>query len=145
MQSDMEGPDIHMKLEGKMVSILTQMDKKLYKKYTVQEKGKPVIYVRLRKALYGTIQAALLFWKNLSKTLKSWGFKINPYDWCVANKTVKGKQLTIVWYVDDLKISHVDSRIVSGIIRKLNKKYGKTASGQNTPLMVKRGQIHDYL
>ena len=96
MQSDMEGPETHMKVEGKMVNILTRIDPKLYTKYTVEEKGKLVIYVKLRKSLYGTIQAALLFWKNLTKTLKSWGFMINPYDWCVANKTVKGKQLTIV-------------------------------------------------
>ena len=104
-----------------------------------------MIYVKLRKALYGTIQAALLFWKNLTKTLKSWGFTINPYDWCVANKTVKEKQLTIDWHVDDLKISHVDKRVVTAIIKKLNKKYGKTASGQDAPLTVKRGKIHDYL
>ena len=34
------------------------------------------------------------------------GFKLNPYDRCVANKEINGKQCTIIWYVDDLKISH---------------------------------------
>jgi hypothetical protein len=66
--------------------------------------------VKLLKALYGTLQAAMLFWKDLTKNLEEWGFEINPYDWCVANKMIDGKQCTIVWHVDDLKISHVDGR-----------------------------------
>ena len=56
------------------------------------EKGKQVIYVRLIKDLYGTLKVALLFWENLNDTLQEWGFKINPYDWCVANKMINGKQ-----------------------------------------------------
>ena len=145
MQSNLEGPDTHMKLEGNMVKILERIEPSLYSKYVTKEKGRPVMYVKLKKALYGTIQAAMLFWKKLSKTLISWGFKINPYDWCVANKTVKGKQLTVAWHVDDLKISHADEKVVTALINKINKKYGKTASGQDVPLTVRRGKLHDYL
>jgi hypothetical protein len=43
------------------------------------------MYVKLKKALYGTLQASLLFWKNLSKSLHEWGFETNPYDVCVVN------------------------------------------------------------
>ena len=93
------------------------------------ENGRPIIYVKLKKNLYGTLQGAYLFWKNITKTLISWGFTINPYDWCVANKIVKGKQLTIAWHVDDLKISHEDKQVVVDVITDLDKKYGYTASG----------------
>ena len=41
------------------------------------------------------------------------GFKLNPYDPCVANKIVHGKQLTIAWHVDDLKVSHKKYQVVS--------------------------------
>jgi len=41
--------------------------------------------VKPKKSLYGTLQAAKLFWKNLTAKLNSWGFTINPYDWCGAN------------------------------------------------------------
>jgi hypothetical protein len=34
------------------------------------------------------MRAALLFWKLLSSKLQLWGFEINPYDWCVANKRI---------------------------------------------------------
>ena len=74
----------------------------------------------LLKALYGTLQAALLFWENLSSQLKEWGFKLNPHDFCVANKTVNHKQCTIVWHVDDLKISHEDPRVVTTILNLLD-------------------------
>ena len=67
-----------------------------------------MLYVKLKKALYGTLQAVQLFWRLLLNTLKEWGFKLNEYDQCMANKTINGKQCTIIWHVDDLKISHVE-------------------------------------
>ena len=121
----MEGDDIHMKFEGQMVHLLARIDPKLYRKYIVDENGKSVLYVTLKKALYGTLQAALLFWKNLGATLQEWGFTINPYDWCVTNKTVNGKQITVVWHVADLKISHVDEKFVTDFIDQLSNRYGK--------------------
>ena len=51
------------------------------------------------------------------------GFELNPYDLCVANKIINGKQYTIVWYVDDNKISHVDSTVVDNIIKELTKHF----------------------
>jgi len=77
----------------------------------MQENGKPVLYVHLLKALYGTLQAALLFWENRSGFLiEELGFEANPYDSCVVNKTVNGKQCTAMWHVDDIKILHVEHR-----------------------------------
>jgi hypothetical protein len=105
--------------------------------------GKEVIYVELTKALYGTMQAALLFWENLSLFLvNELGFELNKYDQCVANKMqmINGKQCTIIWHVDDLKMSHVSSAVLDHIIDKLNQKYGKEA-----PLTVNRGKTHEYL
>jgi hypothetical protein len=56
------------------------------------------------------------------------------------NKIVNGSQLTIVWHVDDLKISHKDSVIVDEIIASLKSEY--EAIGQMT---VRRGKVHEYL
>jgi hypothetical protein len=68
------------------------------------------------------------------------GFTINPYDSCVANKIINGCQCTIVWHVDDLKISHVKPSVVSDIISQLRK-----AFGQEAPLTITRGKYHEYL
>jgi hypothetical protein len=100
--------------------------------------GKSVLYVELKKALYGTMQAALLFWKLLTSKLVAMGFEINPYDWCVANKTIDGKQCTILWHVDNLKISHVNPKVVTSVIKQLEAEFGKEA-----PLTITRGKTHD--
>jgi hypothetical protein len=69
MQADMEDI-VHMKMEGRMAELLVKLDPKLYRKYVTIEKGKTVLYVELKKALYGTLKAALLFWKMLTAQLK---------------------------------------------------------------------------
>ena len=132
---------VHMIMEGTVAKHVARLEPAIYRKYIWHDKkGKPMLYVRLKKALYGTLQAALLFWQLLSCTLVSWGFVINPYDQCVANKQIDGKQCTIVWHVDDLKISHVSKDVVEGIIARLNKKFGK-----ESPLTTNRGRVLEYL
>jgi hypothetical protein len=98
------------------------------------------MYVQLLKALYGTIRAAHLFWEKLSRKLEEWGFSKNPYDPCVANKMVNGKQLTVAWHVDDLKVSHVDKTVVDEFIMQMDTEFGK-----ETPINKARGSVHDYL
>ena len=112
---------IHVRLEGPLATLLAKVNPQLYNKYLESDrKGKPVMYVKLKKALYGTLQAAMLFWKDLTLKLKRWGYEINPYDWCVANKMVSGAQCTVVWHVDDLKISHVDPTVVESLLDLLD-------------------------
>jgi hypothetical protein len=45
-----------------------------------------------------------------------------------------------VWHVDDLKISHKNPNVVTSIIQQLKEKFGNEA-----PLSVTRGKIHEYL
>ena len=41
---------------------------------------------------------------------------VNPDDPCTATKTVRGKQLTVVWHVDNLKVSHVNGKAVDEFV-----------------------------
>jgi hypothetical protein len=113
-----------------------------YETYFEMENGKKGIYVFLQKALYGTLQAALLFWQNISPFLiKELGFKMNLYDQCIMNKIVNGKQCTIIWHMDDVKGSHVEQKVLDKIADQLGEKYG-----QETPLTPAHcGKVHDYL
>jgi hypothetical protein len=77
MQADMDEV-VHMRMEGKMAELLVRINPQLYRKYVVIEGTKKVLYVELRKALYGTLKAALLFWRLLTAQLVVWGFKPNP-------------------------------------------------------------------
>ena len=71
---------MYMILEGEIAELIVKLKSSLYRKYIWKNKqGKPMLYVQLRKALYETLQAALLFWQLLSKTLAEWGFKLNEY------------------------------------------------------------------
>jgi hypothetical protein len=69
--------------------------------------------------------------------LKDLGFQKNPYDRCVANMNINGKQCTVVWYVDDIKIAHVDCKVNLNIIKELEKNFG--------PLKPMIGPCHVYL
>lgn len=139
MQADVDELT-HIRLEGEMAELLTKVDPKLYRKYIQIENGKKVLYAELKKALYGTLKAALLFWKLLTKQLLEWGYTINPHDWCVANKTIDGKQCTILWHVDDMKISHVATATVTDVIAMIDERFGKEA-----PIAISRGKTHAYL
>ena len=98
--------DVHVILDGRMAELLAKIAPETYQEYVHQRRGQAYIYCRVNVAIYGTLKAALLFWKKLSSSLKQRGYVINPYDWCVANKDINGSQCTIVWHVDDLQISH---------------------------------------
>ena len=83
-----------LKLEGEAVDIMCKVNKD-YEQFVCFEKGRKVLYLRLLKALYGCVKSALLWYELFSTTLKDMGFELNPYDECVANKTIDGKQCTI--------------------------------------------------
>ena len=65
------------------------------------------------------------------------GFDINPYDTCVANNVINGKQCTVCWYVDDLKISHIEQAVIDNINKKTEERYGK--------MNVTHGDSHTYV
>ena len=110
---------VMMKLCGKLAELMMITGPKIYWKYVTIENGIPVLYVELLKALHGTLKSMLLFYKKLVKDLTSFGFKINPYDVCVANKIINNKQMTMCWHIDDMKISHVDKNEVTKMIKWL--------------------------
>ena len=64
MQPDMECEDTFMKLEGKTVSILNKLDPKLYSNHVVQENGKDVLYVKLKKRYMVRYRYCYFFGKN---------------------------------------------------------------------------------
>ena len=86
-----------MKMVGTLAELMVKVNPKIYRQYVILEKGKSVLYLCLQKALYGMMKSALLFYRKLVSELREMGFTINPYDPCVANKTVNGMQMTIRW------------------------------------------------
>ena len=54
------------------------------------------------------------------------------------NAAKEGKQMTVTWHVDDLKVSHEDPLQITLFAQYLAHIYGEK-------LTVKRGKLHDYL
>jgi Reverse transcriptase (RNA-dependent DNA polymerase). len=117
--------EVIMKIKDEDLDLFCQL-RPDYKEYIVQEGKSRVLYVQLNKALYGCVKSALLWYNLFTETLEDMGFTVNPYDMCVANAEINGKQCTITWYVDDTKISHVDPRVVDDIIKKLRRQIWET-------------------
>ena len=130
--------DVIMALEGPLAELMVKVDPKIYRKHiTTNKKGKALLYVKMNKAVYGMLRSAMLFYKKLRADLEDYGFVVNPYDPCVANMTVNGSQMTVVWHVDDLHVSHADDFEIT--------KLGQYLSGAYNGLSVRRGANHDYL
>ncbi len=69
---------MHVRLKGPLAELLVIVDPKLYMSYVTYENGKKGTYLALSKALYGTLQAKLLFSEDLTGFLtKDLGFTIN--------------------------------------------------------------------
>ena len=73
------------------------------------------------------------------------GFDLNPYYPCVANKTINGKQLTLVWHVDDIKASHAEAKVVTRMAKWLRKTYERLFKYGSIKMKLYQGKVHDYL
>ena len=87
--------------------------------------------------MYGLLYIALLLYKKLVKDIEEYGFQINPYDLCVANNMINYKQMMVVWNVDDLNVSNVNTFEIT--------KFSGYLSSIYRGLTVHRGKVQDYL
>ena len=135
-----------MAIRGVLANMLVKIAPEVYGHYlTKDKKGNSLLYVKLLKALYGLMEASLMFYQKLRKDLEDLGFKVKPYDPCVANKMIDGSQFTIVWHVDDLKMSHKNPHVVTKMINHLKKLYERLSNGEIKHMTVQRGKSLNYL
>ena len=97
-----------MVLKGRLEELLVNIYPNICCKYAVIEKGMKVFYVRLKTYLYRLLWSALLFYLKLVTYLKNDSFGLNPYNPCLANKLVNEEIITVVWHIDELRVSHKD-------------------------------------
>ena len=103
-----------------------------------------------------------MFYRKLRKELEEYGFVVNPYDPCVANKMcevpkrdkrgrvvkdkngktmTEEKQMTVCWHVDDLMVSCLDDFELTKFSCYLARLY----NGYGGKLAMHTGPKHDYL
>ncbi len=84
------------------------------------------------------LKLALWWYKKLRKKLEAYDFEVNPYDPCVTNADINGSQMTVMWHVDDLKVSHMEQTKLKKFGQYLKKNFGDA-------LMENIGHIYYYL
>ena len=62
---------------------------------------------------------------------------VNPYNRCKVNRTIKGKQCKIAWYVDNNKVSYIDEELNTKLIEIIAKHFFE--------LKLSRREKHKFL
>ena len=125
------GVDVHMRLDRVMSTMLVQLDPSYEKFRGIND----TVVVRLDKALYGCVEASLLWYKDLKNKLVTDGFIENPYDRCVFNKIgSSGKQVSIVLHVDDLMVTSESQADLDTFGLYLKRVYPETRTNSGTRL-----------
>ena len=144
IQTKVEDPNerIILVARGLAAEITCEIAPNVYNKFIKITKGQPVLYLECMNVIYGTLKEALLFYNKFTTNMKNYSFNINPYDCCVANKIVNGKQLTAVWYEDDSKPIHEEKAVLEHLFEHLR---GEGDDAEIGTIKVKWGPKHDFL
>lgn len=135
-----EGNKIYMRIDKDVARVLCKLDASYSKFLTVNGS----VVVQLDKALYGLVEAAKLWYDNISEALISIGFERNPTEKCVFNKVdSKGVQCTVVLYVDDSKVASESEELIDEVRILFKSKYKEVGErgGKIIPFL---GMIFDY-
>jgi hypothetical protein len=95
--------------------------------------------------IYGMMVAGLLYYRKFAESLKHKKFIKNPYDPCIWNKVIKGKQCTIYFHVDNCKISHVILKVIDDMIAWLRQEYESIFTDGSGKMKVSRAKVRKYL
>ena len=107
-----------VQLCNEVVDILCKLVPEVYGPFVMMDKqGNKQLLVKCLNALYGSMVASLLYYRKFTQSLKSKKFMMNPYDPCVWNKIMWGKQLTICFHVDECKLSHKYPQVLDETIK----------------------------
>jgi hypothetical protein len=131
---------------GVVVDWLTKIAPEVYTQYvSVDRKRGKTLLVECMNAIYITMIAGLLYYRKFAESLERKKFIKNPYDPCIWNKIIKGKQCTICFHVDNCKISHVILKVIDNMIAWLHQEYDSFFTDGSGEMKVARGKVHKYL
>ena len=78
---------------GTLICVLLEISTEVYKPYVIKDnKVKNIFILLYPNVTYRKMVASMMYYWKLWKELLSDEFKMNPYDPCVANHMVNGKQ-----------------------------------------------------
>ena len=126
--------DVLMRIEPALAKLMCKIPDSNYAEFLHSDGS---LIVRLKKALYGTLEAAKIWYEVLSNFLLSLGFVQNRKDDCVFNKMVGDVQLTTAIYVDDCKCTCKDEKALTWLADAFNSRF--------PGMTINRGLVHSFL
>lgn len=91
---------------------------------------------KLNRAVYGLKQAQHAWYKRLTQTLLTYGFKANKFDSLLFIYIVSGVTLYVLVYVDDIIITGSSTKLVHDLIRNLNSSFALKELGRPDYFLV---------
>ena len=92
--------------------------------------------MRVLRAIYGCIEAALQWYKMFTDVLSKKGFVLNLYDKYIANKEINGKRCTVLWHDDDVFVTHVSEEVLDDFAKDMIEEFGD--------MNVEKGPKHSF-
>ena len=96
-----------------------------------------VLYIKLRKSLYGCLRSSILFYRYLLAYLNKLVFTVNLYTPFVYNKAINRRPFNIFWHVGDLNFSRADPEGVTKMLICMEQRYSK--------IRISWGKKHNYI
>jgi hypothetical protein len=118
VQTPMEGDTIYLRIGKDIVKHIVDEFPK-YKRFVMKEGA---MFTKMLKAVYGCVQASLLWYKLLIQVLGSIGLVVSEVDRCVIWMVVDGVVNIILIYVDDLLVLAM-REIVDLVIKTVQDKF----------------------
>ena len=112
LEADMDEV-IYMRIDKHIVKYIV----KLFPEWNNYVDKSGCMYVKLLKALYGTLRAGLLWQQKLTKVLKSLNYIQSVEDECVWYKYTDGDYIKLLHHVDDFLIMHQTESIIDKEIK----------------------------
>ena len=145
-RTEADGEDIVMEIEPFLVLVLQKVAPEVIP-FVDKSTGK--LYCKLNKAVYGTLDAAKLWYNKITGVLRSLGYVANSVDPCVFNKVVNGVEMSVLLYVDDLLVLCQDMEPIMELVEELKSRFdgdvkfnvGKDMSYLGMHLGVDQGRI----
>jgi hypothetical protein len=100
LQTLMMGEDVYMKSDPKVTKYVVGLFPQLAGR--VEDDG--CLYMLLLKAMYGCIQASILWYVLIQKLLEDFGYIMSKTDACVLRKYRDGRLFLLLLYVDDILV-----------------------------------------
>jgi hypothetical protein len=100
IQTEMSGMPVYIKCRGQLKELIVSE----YPEYAKFVGTDGILYCKLRKALYGCVQASKLWYEKLKNFLLRQGYKRCEVDPCLFRRVHGDKTYLLVVYVDDILI-----------------------------------------